>query len=172
MYEDVGQAYKSLKMRSCTGSGWQIWTPNGLNITVPTPPAPTSNYKLIKSYTNSGYGFNLFGGGDGNQTPVKLWTLSGSNNELFSFEASGEIKNKISGKCIDAGNVNDANNRWLRIEACHGGSNQKFYIGSNNFLHTYANTNLCVDSAILNGQGSTIYMYATCTNAANQQWSF
>jgi murein DD-endopeptidase MepM/ murein hydrolase activator NlpD len=139
---------------------------------IPTAPVPTANYKLIKSLTNGGLGFNLYGGSDANQTPIKMWSLSGTPNELFSFEASGEIKNKINNKCVDAGDVNSPTNRWLRIQDCHGGSNQKFYIGSNASLHTYANTSLCVDSATGNTQGAMIYMYTTCTNAANQQWNF
>jgi endo-1,4-beta-xylanase len=138
---------------------------------VPSTPVPTSNYKVIKSYTNGAYGFNIYGGGDGNGSAIKLWTLSnpGANNELFSFESTGEIKNKISNKCVDAGDINDPNNRWLRINTCSGNSNQKFYQDSSFRIHVNANTNLCVDSAVQNSQGSTIYMY-TCTNGDNQKW--
>jgi Ricin-type beta-trefoil lectin domain len=171
-YESLTDQY-GINANVCNGNQNQKWYFDmGVNreeVPITPAPVPTSNYKVIKSYTNSGYGFNLYGGGDGNQTPVKLWKLTGSNNELFSFEATGEIKNKISNKCIDAGNINDANNRWLRIEACHGGTNQKFYQDGSNRIHSYANTNLCVDSAVLNSQGSTIYMYP-CTNGDNQKW--
>jgi Ricin-type beta-trefoil lectin domain len=169
-YESLADQY-GMNANVCNGNQNQKWYFD-IGITkeeVPTTSVPTTNYKLIKSYTNGGYGFNIYGGGDGNQTPIKLWTLSGSNNELFSFEASGEIKNKISNKCVDAGDINSSTNRWLRIETCHGGSNQKFYQDGGFRIHSNANSNLCVDSAVLNSQGSTIYMYP-CTNGDNQKW--
>ena len=150
-YESLTDQY-GMNANVCNGNQNQKWYFD-IGIAreeVPSTPVPTSNYKLIKSYTNGSYGFNIYGGGDGNQTPIKLWTLSGTNNELFSFEATGEIKNKISNKCVDAGDINDANNRWLRIEACTGNSNQKFYQDSNFRIHSNANTNLCVDSAVQN----------------------
>jgi Ricin-type beta-trefoil lectin domain len=137
------------------------------NESIPTNATPT--YKTIKSFTNSGFGFNIYGGVNNDQAPVKVWNLSGAWNELYTLLPSGEIKN-IQGKCVDAGNIADPNNRTLRIHECHGQSNQKWYFDSSARLRSYANTSLCVDSQQGNVAGSILYMY-TCHTGYNQQWS-
>jgi Ricin-type beta-trefoil lectin domain len=98
-----------------------------------------------------------------------MYGLSGSDNELMTNNSNYELVFK-NGKCLDAGDTNNPNNRWLRIDNCHGGSNQKWYFDSFNRLKTNADFGLCVDSANGDVNGSYLYMY-NCHGGNNQKWT-
>jgi hypothetical protein len=161
----------SINTNVCNANQGQKWYPD-VQITqeyIPTPPVPTSNYKLIKSYTNGSYGFNIYGGGNANETPIKMFTLSGTDNELWFYDTStNQIKSKL-GKCIDAWDTTNVNNRWIRINDCNNGTNQKFTIDGSARIHSVTNSGLCIDSANGNNSGSTLFMFP-CHFGTNQQW--
>lgn len=138
MYEDVGQSYKALKMRSCTASGWQIW--NGVSMNL-TPPAPTvyNNYSGtidLKGGYSPNWSFDVMNygvvnsSGNFNQTPVNMISRSGSANNAQKwqyFPSSKEIKG-MNDLCLDSGAGNDGD--FARINSCTGGNNQKWNFNS------------------------------------------
>jgi murein DD-endopeptidase MepM/ murein hydrolase activator NlpD len=158
-----GSAWQAI-IRNCTGSNQQTFVGTGMNI-------PSTAYKAIKSYTNSGLGFNIYGGYTADETKIQLFNLSNpaANNELFQMQSDGQIKS-INGKCVDAWDVYNPNNRWLRILSCNGGTNQKFTLDGQARLHSVTAPSLCVESQLGNVSESTLYMN-TCNNNTNQQWN-
>jgi hypothetical protein len=75
----------------------------------------------------------------GNQTQVIMWNKDGSNGQKWNVEGS-QLKG-IGGKCLDAGD--NRRGSWLRINDCHGGSNQSwtFY---NNYTIKNNGSGLCL----------------------------
>ena len=156
-----------LDVNPCNSNQTQKWY-SDMNIT--NGDVPNSiNYKMMRSYYNGSYGMNIYGGGSNNQAQVKMYGLSGTDNELMTNNSNYELVFK-NGKCLDGGDVNNSNNRWLRIDTCHGGNNQKWFFDSYNRLVNYANQSLCVDSAYGDSNGSLLYLYP-CHNGNNQKWS-
>ena len=156
-----------LDVNPCNSSQTQKWYPD-LNITNQDIPN-TINYKMMRSYYNSGYGMNIYGGGSANQAQVKMYALTGTDNELMINNSNYELVFK-NGKCLDGGDVNNSNNRWLRINDCSGNGNQKWFFDNYNRLVNYANQSLCVDSASGDSNGSLLYLYP-CHSGNNQKWS-
>jgi Ricin-type beta-trefoil lectin domain len=147
----------------------QKWYPDVLITQQSLPTPPTSTYKMIKSYTNNSLGFNINGGSNTNETQIKMFTLSGVDHELWFYETStSRIISKL-GKCIDAWDTTNVNNRWIRINDCNNGNNQKFTIDGSARIHSVSNNNLCIDSYSGNTSGSTLYM-SPCHFGSNQQW--
>jgi Ricin-type beta-trefoil lectin domain len=131
----------------------------------------SNNNGYINSKYNTNYVFDVVGG-DNNQNPIKVYNPNGGNNQKFQYDPSTrEIKNITSYKCIDAGDINNGNDRWLRIQTCHGGSNQKWSMDGNFRIVSDANTGLCVDSYQGDTAGSTLYM-SSCHTGNNQKWSW
>ena len=130
----------AIYVNTCNGNDAQKWYPD-MGITIQDMPS-TINYKMMRSYYNGSYGMNIYGGGSNNQAQVKMYALSGTDNELMTNNSNYELVFK-NGKCLDAGDVNNSNNRWLRINDCTGGYNQKWYF-DNNRLVSLANQGLCV----------------------------
>lgn len=124
-------------------------------------------YPLYSAYNNS-FGFDIWGG-TANGTAIKLGQIWGGNNQQFEYNStSQEIRSK-DGRCVDAGDINNSNNRWLRINTCHNGQNQKFYADNYGRIRSNASSNLCIDSANGDANGSTIYM-GGCHLGNNQRW--
>ena len=155
----------AIYVNTCNGNDAQKWYPD-MGITIQDMPS-TINYKMMRSYYNGSYGMNIYGGGSNNQAQVKMYALSGTDNELMTNNSNYELVFK-NGKCLDAGDVNNSNNRWLRINDCTGGYNQKWYF-DNNRLVSLANQGLCVDSASGDSNGSYLYLYP-CHTGNNQKW--
>jgi Ricin-type beta-trefoil lectin domain len=129
----------------------------------------SNNYGYINSKYNSNFVFDVVGG-DNNQNSIKIYNRNGGNNQKFQYDPSTrEIKNIVSNKCIDAGDINNSNNRWLRIQSCSGGNNQKWSMDGNFRIVSDANTGLCVDSYQGDTAGSTLYM-SSCHTGNNQKW--
>jgi Ricin-type beta-trefoil lectin domain len=168
-YQSLTDQY-GLNVVPCSSSQNQKWF-GDVGITVENVPAAGSSYKAIKSYTNSGLGFNIYGNYTADETKIQLFNLSNpaANNELFQMQSDGQIRS-INGKCVDAWDVYNPNNRWLRILSCNGGTNQKFTLDGQARLHSVTAPSLCVESKLGNVSESTLYMN-TCNNNTNQQWN-
>jgi Ricin-type beta-trefoil lectin domain/Peptidase family M23 len=154
----------TLYLYACHHGSNQRWGGN-------LPMTAVQTFKPIYSASNYSYGMNLFGGGNANQTAVKMWTNSNAWNERFEYNSNSQEIRHESGKCIDAGDINNSNNRWLRIHECHGGNNQKWYADGSGRIHSVANGNLCVDSWSGNYSGSDLIMYG-CNTTNDQKWSW
>jgi murein DD-endopeptidase MepM/ murein hydrolase activator NlpD len=127
--------------------------------------------QILGSYTNPGMVFDVDRMIPLNEQPIKLWYKSGSGNnaQRWYFDWNTKQLKGLNDKCIDAGDVNNINNRWLRIYTCHSGNNQKWFADQFSRIHSYANDNLCVDSQSGNAAGSILKM-ADCHTLANQNW--
>jgi Ricin-type beta-trefoil lectin domain len=53
------------------------------------------------------------------------------------------------GKCMDAGDINNPSNRWLRYHTCHGGNNQKWFQANDGRIWSHqrdnANQVMCIE---------------------------
>jgi murein DD-endopeptidase MepM/ murein hydrolase activator NlpD len=130
------------------------------------------NTALIKSATNNNMVLDVYGWGTADQSQVKLWNWGGQGNEnqRWRYEtATREIKGWQE-KCLDGGNISDSNNRWIRIQSCNGGNNQKWTHDAWGRLHSVADANLCLDSAYGNSTGSFLHLYP-CHAGDNQRWN-
>jgi Ricin-type beta-trefoil lectin domain len=154
----------TLYLYACHNWDNQKWAGN-------LPMTAVQTFRPIYSASNYGYGMNLYGGGNANQTPVKMWTNSNAWNERFEYNSTSQEIRHESGKCIDAGDVNNSSNRWLRIHDCHGGNNQKWYADNSGRIHSVANGNLCIDSWYGNRSDSDLTAYP-CNDSNDQKWSW
>jgi murein DD-endopeptidase MepM/ murein hydrolase activator NlpD len=124
----------------------------------------------IYSAYNQSFGFDIYGGTDSNQTPIKMWGLGNNQwNEVFEYNSTTQELRNRNGKCVDGGNVNDSNNRWIRINDCNNGSQQKWYTDGGYRIHSAANGSLCVDSYSGDNYNSTLYL-GGCHDYNNQKW--
>ena len=152
-----------LYMGACHHGNNQKWTGNLSMNTQET-------FLPIRSAYNNSYRFNIYGGTNTNETPIRMWGLGNNQwNEAFEYNStSQEIRNKL-GKFVDAWDTNNPSNRWIRINDCNGGSNQRFWADTPYRLHSNPNGNLCIDSQSGDNYNSTIYM-GNCYDGKNQKW--
>jgi Ricin-type beta-trefoil lectin domain len=125
--------------------------------------------KLSLNY-DSRFGFDIYNGNI-NNNPIKAHWYWGGWNEKFEYNSTTQEIRNISGKCVDAGDINNSSNRWIRINDCHNGNNQKWYADMWGRIHSVANTNLCVDSWWWNADGSPINM-ENCGGSPSQAWTW
>jgi Ricin-type beta-trefoil lectin domain len=135
----------------------------------------TNNYSgFIKANSNNQLVFDIVGANGNDQTPVKLyngrWGGNNTNQRWGYISGTKEIKG-MNNKCLDAGNVNDPNNRWLRISTCHNGNNQKWEKDSSGRVHSLANYSQCMDA-----YGGNVYEGVTldvwdCHGGEGQKWN-
>jgi Ricin-type beta-trefoil lectin domain len=157
-----------------TDSGYQthfyaieVWR-NGFN---PEPPTPFNNYTgQIWSNSDGYYVFDVSANNPADQTKVQIWQNNNGTAQKWGYNSSTKEIKGLNEKCLDAGDINNANNRWLRIHTCSGGNNQKWYIDNQNRIKSVASDSLCVDSYSGNSTGSTLYM-GSCHSGGNQKWS-
>jgi murein DD-endopeptidase MepM/ murein hydrolase activator NlpD len=184
MYEDVGQSYKSVKMRSCTGSGWQIWTPNGLNITVTPPPAPTppsifnnySGYIMLFGLPTENWSFDVLNYGTvaGNNTfdgsRVQMYKRNSdpiNNAQKWKYTWPAKEIRGMSDYCLDSGNGNEGD--YLRLNTCNGSSNQKWTFNNSGQI-TVDSTGRCVQYETITGSRSWNLVVRNCNSQGNQKW--
>jgi Ricin-type beta-trefoil lectin domain len=123
----------------------------------------------IKPRSINSLDFDVVGSSPNSGTQVKLWQSSNGINQKWGYnKATREIVG-LNDKCLDGGDVNNTNNRWIRIDTCHGGNNQKWEADTDGRIHSVANYSLCIDSASGNVAGSVLYLY-NCHTGYNQQW--
>jgi Ricin-type beta-trefoil lectin domain len=128
-------------------------------------------FQKLSLNTDSNYGFDILNGNNSNQTEIKTHWYWNDNRQKFEYNSSTqEIRNK-NGKCVDAGDINNPSNRWIRINDCHNGNNQKWYADGWGRIHSVANGNLCVDSWWWGTNGSPIHM-GDCSSSGGQAWTW
>jgi murein DD-endopeptidase MepM/ murein hydrolase activator NlpD len=151
-----------LYMGACHNGNNQRWAGN-LSM------ARRETFYPLRSAYGQGFGFDIYQANNTNQTPIRMWQLGNNSwNQSFEYNSTTqEIRNR-NGKCVDAGNYNDPNNRWLRINDCHNGIHQKWYTDGDNRIHSSGN-GLCVDSYSGDSNNSTLYL-GGCHNGNNQKW--
>ena len=127
---------------------------------------------FLKSASNGNLLFDIYGGAANNQDKVLLWDYNGGyNNQRWNYNSNNQtITTAVNSKCLDGGNVNDPNNRWIRVNDCNGGNNQKWLRGRDNTLRPVANNTLCVDSASGNVSNSVLHLWS-CHGGYNQKWA-
>jgi Ricin-type beta-trefoil lectin domain len=128
-------------------------------------------FQKLSLNTDSNYGFDILNGNNSNQTPIKTFWYWWGNRQKFEYNSSTQEIRNIDGKCVDAGNIGDPSNRWIRINDCSGGNNQKWYADMWGRIHSNANANLCIDSWQWGTNGSTINM-ETCSSSGGQAWTW
>lgn len=144
----------------------QQWDINSLGMTFNN----NSFTQTLSPENDSNFVYNVEGSVTTDGTPVKLQRNTNIDSQKFKFEPStNEIKG-LGNKCLDAGNIADVYNRYIRIFTCHGGSNQKWFMDTKNRIHTLANESLCIDSQSGNAEDSNLYMFS-CHNNFNQKWN-
>jgi murein DD-endopeptidase MepM/ murein hydrolase activator NlpD len=159
----------------CGSDSRQRWFNYDLGIQ--QAPVPNTQVAAYNNYTqeiwpadNGGFKLDVNGANPLDGTPVKLWSSNGSIAQKWGYDWNTHQLKGLNDKCLDAGDINDSNNRWLRLSTCHSGSNQKWFIDNINRIHSEAKTSLCIDSPWGNSVGSLLYM-GTCHNGNNQKWS-
>jgi Ricin-type beta-trefoil lectin domain len=129
-------------------------------------------FQKLSLNNDSRYGFDITNGNNSNQTPIKTYWYWGDNRQKFEYNSSTQEIRNINGKCVDAGDINNPNNRWIRINDCsNGGTNQKWYADMWGRIHSVANTNLCAESWQWGNNGSTINM-ESCSSSGGQAWTW
>jgi murein DD-endopeptidase MepM/ murein hydrolase activator NlpD len=140
-------------------TGWAITDPN---ITEVQP--PQANWQWAMD--------NRCNGGDQVQIVMK-WRDNG-NCQKMRYNSSNNTISNVYGKCLDAGAINESNNRWLRSHNCHGGNNQKWKQDSNGRIWSFeknsSNQTVCMQyDGLVDQYGINI---VPCDNSQNQKWYF
>jgi Ricin-type beta-trefoil lectin domain len=143
---------------------WDVWK-------IGMTPSNFNNQTGSVSYRPStGFKFDVVGNNSADQTRVQIWQDNGQINQKWGYDSSTEQIKGLNDKCLDAGNINDSSNRWLRISTCHGGNNQKWIFDSVDRIRSRANEFLCIDSPFGDSNGSGLYM-GGCHRGANQTFN-
>jgi hypothetical protein len=131
---------------------------------------------FIKANSNNQLVFDIVGANSNDQAPVKLFqgsysNTAGSVNQRWGYDSNTKEIKGMNNKCLDAGNVSDSNNRWLRMNFCTGSNNQKWSLDSSSRVHSLANTNQCIDAygGSINS-GTTLGVW-DCHGYDNQKWN-
>ena len=128
------------------------------------------DFSMIKISALNNTNFTMDASSNFNQARVWMWTEHRGDNQKWIYNKDTlEIKNLEYNRCLDSGNPNIPNDRWLRINDCHGGENQKWLINSNGQLYNPKYSNLCLDSYSGNKIKSVLYSYL-CHGGENQKW--
>jgi hypothetical protein len=151
---------------TCHGGSNQQWDIWSLGMSVDN----NSFTQTISPANDSNFVFEVEGSVTNDSTPVKLKSNTNSNSQKWQFDTTTNQIKGLGNKCLDAGDINNSSNRWLRIFGCHAGTNQKWYIDQDLRIHSLANENLCIDSQSGNTNNSVLYMF-TCHGNANQKWN-
>jgi Ricin-type beta-trefoil lectin domain len=144
---------------------WDVW-----KLGMPTNNNFNRFNKALAYRPNTNLRFDVVGANGQDQTRVQLWQDNGQIHQKWGYDYNSEQIIGLNDKCLDAGNINDPSNRWLRISGCHSGTNQKWVVDTQGRLKTRASDTLCLDSAQSGTNGSWLYMY-TCHNGENQTFS-
>ncbi len=134
----------------------------------------TNNYGgFIKANDNSQLVLGANGQDNGGAYRINLqqgaWS-GGSEGQRFGYIASTKEIRGPDNRCLDAGNVNDSSNRYLRMSGCHGGNNQKWERDTSGRVHSLENYNQCIDAYGGNNLGTTIGVW-DCGTQGNQKWN-
>lgn len=163
------QANSYLYMFPCHGNNNQKWITADLGIPV-TGANIWNNYSgLIRPSDNSNMALDVPYAIPTDQTKIQLWHSMNNVQQKWGFDFNTKQLKGLNDKCLDAGDINAANNRQLRINTCHGGTNQKWFADQFARIHSQSNETLCVDSQSGSSAGSTIYM-SPCHDGINQRW--
>jgi hypothetical protein len=68
----------------------------------------------------------------GDQVQVIMRARNDGQCQAMVYNSSNNTIINAYSKCLDAGDVNNSNNNWLRFSGCHGLNNQKFKNGDKN----------------------------------------
>jgi surface antigen len=121
--------------RSADGTKIQLWSDSGGSaqrwIRVSSP---GGYYKI----TNKGTGkcVDVQGPSTADGAPVHEWSCYGTDSQLWKYEGKGrsvsgypvyQIRNKLSGKCLDITGFGTADGTPIQQWTCTGGTNQEWY---------------------------------------------
>lgn len=95
--------------------------------------------------------------------------------QAMGYNSSYNVITNAYGKCLDAGDVNNSSNNWLRFSPCHYGNNQRWRqepINQGGRIWSYqrnsTNQVLCIQYQSLTDQyGLNV---VPCTSSQNQKW--
>ena len=122
----------------------------GIAVATATPAAASVTYQTIQLVDNTSMCIGV--PGDSTSDRVNLTTVpcgtSASQSWVFTVDSSGtwgELRNTLTGKCMDIRDKSRDNGTAVQQYTCNGGSNQKFRfeLASNAFLRN-KNSNMCV----------------------------
>ena len=113
-----------LIMRNCNSGGNQIWDGNGMNI--PAPVIDSNINTVLPPQANYSWAMDDRCGTVDNTQVVMRGRNDASNCQKMRYNVSNQTITNPYAKCLDAGNVNDTNNNWLRFSTCNNGNNQKW----------------------------------------------
>ena len=161
-----------LVVRNCSAGGNQIWDGNGMNIpaaiidsNINTVLPPQADYNWAMD--------DRCGTADNTQVVMR-----GRNNgdcQKMRYNVSNQTITNPYAKCLDAGNVNDTNNNWLRFSTCNNGNNQKWKQETQSaggriwsLQKNSANQTLCIEYQSLTDQyGLNV---VPCNGNQGQKW--
>jgi hypothetical protein len=86
--------------------------------------------------------FDVSGNNPADQTRVQVWNDNGTTAQKWGYDSSTKQIKGLNNKCLDAGDINDSNNRWLRIHTCDNNNNKKWYMDDQNRLKSFARDDL------------------------------
>ncbi|MEV6013213.1 ricin-type beta-trefoil lectin domain protein [Streptomyces sp. NPDC051976] len=91
-----------------------------------SPSSQTWTYTTSGTVTIGGKCLDVTGQGITNGTPVELWSCNGGDNQKWTQQADGSVRNAQSGRCLDDPGGSTANLTRLDIWTCDGGANQRW----------------------------------------------
>jgi hypothetical protein len=159
-----------LYMADCNEESRQKWDLTELGVVTPPPPTWNNYSGLLRPGDNPNMAIDVYNSNPTDQSQVKLWNYNASNAQRWGFDWNTKAFKGLNDKCLDGGNLADLGNRWLRLQACHGGGNQRWFADQYGRIHSAGDENLCIESANGSVTGSYLYL-ATCHLNINQRWN-
>jgi murein DD-endopeptidase MepM/ murein hydrolase activator NlpD len=138
-------------------------------------------YESINSQINTvlpiqqDYNYALdFECGTNNDTRVYLKTRYNNDCQKMRWNSSNYTITNKYGKCMDAGDINNTSNRWLRFSNCHGQNNQQWSQSADGRIWSFKRNNsgqvVCLSyNGFYNGSAVDV---VPCDYSQNQKFYF
>jgi hypothetical protein len=104
------------------------------------------NKIYIKSHIRPNFCINLPGGNSDNGVIINGWDCHMGDNQKFEYrKETGEIKNLVTGKCLDGWNPENRNGTKVVQWECHGGIQQSWFLDDKQRIRHRQNPSKCLD---------------------------
>jgi hypothetical protein len=119
----------------------------------------------------SGKCMDLAGGSTADHAKVQQYHCQDGTNQIWIFDAKGEIVSLSSSKCLDVPNGSLADHILLQQYTCDGGTNQLWRVTPRGEIINL-NSGKCLDLPDGNVADQVQLQQFSCNNGTNQEWVF
>jgi Ricin-type beta-trefoil lectin domain len=112
--------------------------------------------------------------GTADNTQVIMKARDNGNCQKMRYNSSNNTITNPYGKCLDAGDINSSNNKWIRFSTCHYGNNQRWKQDNGGRIWSLAKNNsnqtVCIEyDAVADQYGINAN---GCNGNQSQKWYF